>query len=141
MFVCSPNSDSFNISDSLIEKFQIDMAKCMKNLSYIKDNRAHIEEKIQSIYKRDSDREPTIDVDQSLYDNFISNKDREICNAIQHLSLDQMSSFEPNFEDVRKTNEDMRKEADRQVDYAERKIIDLHSLIIHQIFGLKHKQA
>ncbi|MDC0239717.1 exodeoxyribonuclease I [Candidatus Thioglobus sp.] len=99
MFVCSPNSDSFNISDSLIEKFQIDMAKCMRNLSYIQDNRAHIEEKIQSIYKRDSDREPNIDVDQSLYDNFISNKDRKICDEIQHLSVDQISAFRPNFED------------------------------------------
>ena len=34
------------------------------------------------------------------------------------------SDFEPNFEDVRKTNGDMRKEADRQIDYAEEEASD-----------------
>ena len=71
----------------------------MTHLNYINNNQLQIEEKIQSIYKKDSDREPTIDVDQSLYDNFISNNDRKICDEIQHLSVDQMSSFRPNFKD------------------------------------------
>ena len=44
---------------------------------------------------------------------------------------DQMyNDFEPNFEDVRKTNEDMRKEADRQIDYAEERASDAESEII-----------
>jgi len=71
----------------------------MTHLTYINNNQLLIKEKIQSIYKKDSDREPTIDVDQSLYDNFISKKDRKICDEIQHLSSDQISSFTPNFED------------------------------------------
>ena len=89
----------YKLEPKIIEQLQIDMDKCMNHLTYIKNNQLHIEEKIQSIYKKDSDKEPTIDVDQSLYDNFVSNKDRKICNQIQHLSIDQMSSFRPNFED------------------------------------------
>jgi len=96
-------SNVYKLEPKIIEQLQIDMDKCMKNLSYIKDNQAHIEEKIQYIYKKDSAREATIDVDQSLYDNFISNKDREICNAIQYLSLEQMRSFKPSFEDRKLT--------------------------------------
>ena len=89
----------YKIEPKIIEQLQIDMDKCMSHLTYINNNQKNIEKKIQSIYKKDSDREPTIDVDQSLYDNFISNKDRRICDEIQHLSVDQMSSFRPNFED------------------------------------------
>ena len=89
----------FKLEPKIIEQLQIDIDKCMKHLTYIKNNQKHIEEKIQSIYRKDFDREPTIDVDQSLYDNFISNKDRKICDEIQHLSVNQMSTFRPNFED------------------------------------------
>ena len=101
MFVCSPNPDSFNFSPQLIEKFHIDMESCLKNLQYIQNNIREIEEKVHSIYKGDSEKQPSNDVDQSLYDNFISNKDRKICDEIQHLSLDQISSFKPNFEDIK----------------------------------------
>jgi len=101
MFVCSPNPDSFKLSPKLREKFHIDMESCLKNLQYIQNNISEIEEKVHSIYKVDSEKQPSNDVDQSLYDNFISNKDRKICDEIQHLSLDQISSFKPNFEDIK----------------------------------------
>ena len=89
----------YKLEPKIIEQLQIDMDKCMTHLTYINNNQLLIKEKIQSIYKKDSDREPTIDVDQSLYDNFISKKDRKICDEIQHLSSDQISTFTPNFED------------------------------------------
>ena len=41
------------------------------------------------------------DIDQSLYDNFVSNKDRKICNHIQSLSSNEIGLFNPNFEDRR----------------------------------------
>jgi len=99
MFVCSPNKDSFKFSPHHLEKFQINLDKCLKNLLYIQNNIKKIKEKVQSIYKTEGERAPSNDVDQSLYDNFISNKDRKICDEIQHLSVEQISSFKPNFED------------------------------------------
>jgi exodeoxyribonuclease-1 len=83
----------------LLDQMQIDKVKCMQHLDYILENKEIIKKNIESIYKKDSDREPTIDADQSLYDNFISNEDREICDEIQQLSVVQMSSFNPDFDD------------------------------------------
>tara|TARA_B100001179_G_scaffold218785_1_gene191815 strand:+ start:55 stop:1458 length:1404 start_codon:yes stop_codon:yes gene_type:complete len=96
MFTCEKRRID---SPKLHKQMKIDIVKCKQHLAYIEDNKDIIEKNIEYIYKKDSDREPSVDVDQSLYDNFISNKDREICNAIQHLPLDQISSFRPNFED------------------------------------------
>jgi exodeoxyribonuclease-1 len=84
-------------SPKLLKQMQIDLDKCMQHLDYIKDHQSLIKENIQTIYK--TDREPSIDVDQSIYDKFVSDKDREVCNKIQKLSPNQMSSFKPNFED------------------------------------------
>ena len=101
MFVCSPKPDNFKLSPLLIEKLQVDMDKCMKNLSYIQNNQKQIQEIVQSIYKKDSEREMSNDIDQSLYDNFVSNKDRKICNHIQSLSSDEIGLLNPDFEDRR----------------------------------------
>ena len=101
MFVCSPNSDNFKLSPILIEKFELNLDKCLKNLRFIQKNSQSIEDKVRAIYRNDSDREPSRDVDQSLYDGFISNNDRQICNEIQSLSPTQLSEFVPEFEDRR----------------------------------------
>ena len=99
MFVCSPNSDSFKISPILIDKFQLNLEKCLKNLRFIQQNKQNIEDKVLAIYNIDSDREQSRDVDQSLYDGFISNHDRTICNEIQNLSPTQLVDYLPAFED------------------------------------------
>ena len=101
MFVCSPNHDSFKLSPILIEQLKLDMDKCMKNLSYIQNNQKQIEKIVQSIYKKDPEREMSNDIDQSLYDNFVSNRDRKICNHIQSLSSNEIGLLNPNFEDRR----------------------------------------
>ena len=101
MFVCSPKPDNFKLSPLLIEKLQVDMDKCLKNLSYIQNNQKQIEEIVHLIYKKDPEREMSNDIDQSLYDNFVSNKDRKICNHIQSLSSNEIGLLNPDFEDRR----------------------------------------
>ena len=101
MFVCSPNRHNFNLSPTLIDKFHIDMERCLKNLQYIQNNIREIEQKVQSIYIKDSERPPSQDVDQSLYDGFISDKDKSLCEKIQSLSVDEIGQFTPNFADSR----------------------------------------
>jgi exodeoxyribonuclease-1 len=99
MFVCSPNHDSFKLSPILVEKLKLDIDKYMKNLSFIQKNQKQIEDKVQSIYKQNLQREPSRDIDQSLYDGFISNKDKAICNEIQKLTINEIGQLNPNFED------------------------------------------
>lgn len=45
-------------------------------------------------------------------------------NFIKYYAEQIYNDFEANFEDVRKTNEDMRKEADRQIDYTEERLLN-----------------
>ena len=99
MFVCSPNHDSFKLSPALIEKLKLNIDKCMSNLRFIQNNQKQIEEKVQLIYKKNIDRKPSQDIDQSLYDGFISNKDRAVCTEIQNLSIEEIRDFNPTFED------------------------------------------
>tara|TARA_B110000967_G_scaffold141261_1_gene144384 strand:+ start:213 stop:1640 length:1428 start_codon:yes stop_codon:yes gene_type:complete len=99
MFVCSPNPNDFKLSPRLIEKFQLDMRTCLKNLLYIQNNIVKITEKVQLIYKTDDEKPISHDVDQSLYDGFISTTDRKVCEQIQNLSIEEIEGFRPNFED------------------------------------------
>jgi len=89
----------YKLENKIIEQLQIDIDKCMDNLSYIRDNQTQIKQKIKSIYTNDSERTPAMDVDQSLYDNFIDKADRLICNQIQNLSSDELRDFKPQFKD------------------------------------------
>ena len=89
----------YKLENKITEQLQIDIDKCMDNLSYIRDNQTQIKQKIKSIYTNDSERTPTLDVDQSLYDNFIDKADRLICNQIQNLSSDELRDFKPQFKD------------------------------------------
>ena len=89
----------YKLENKITEQLQIDIDKCMDNLSYIRDNQTQITEKIKSIYTKDSERTPALDVDQSLYDNFIDKTDRLICNQIQNLSSDELKKFKPQFKD------------------------------------------
>ena len=89
----------YKLENKITEQLQIDIDKCMDNLSYIRDNQTQITEKIKSIYTKDSERTPALDIDQSLYDNFIDKADRLICNQIQNLSSDELRDFKPQFKD------------------------------------------
>ena len=89
----------YKLENKITEQLQIDIDKCMDNLSYIRDNQTQIKQKIKSIYTNDSERTPAMDVDQSLYDNFIDKADRLICNQIQNLSSDELRDFKPQFKD------------------------------------------
>jgi len=89
----------YKLENKITDQLQIDIDKCMDNLSYIRDNQTQIKQKIKSIYTNDSERTPAMDVDQSLYDNFIDKADRLICNQIQNLSSDELRDFKPQFKD------------------------------------------
>ena len=89
----------YKLENKITDQLQIDIDKCMDNLSYIRDNKTQIKQKIKSIYTNDSERTPALDVDQSLYDNFIDKADRLICNQIQNLSSDELRDFKPQFKD------------------------------------------
>ena len=77
------------------------MVNCLKNLSFIHQNKSIIEQKVQLVYKQASERQQSPDVDQSLYDGFVSNHDRAISNDIQNLTSSDLVGYTPEFQDKR----------------------------------------
>ena len=77
------------------------MVNCLKNLSFIHQNKSKIEQKVQLVYKQASERQQSPDVDQSLYDGFVSNHDRAISNDIQNLTSSDLVGYTPEFQDKR----------------------------------------
>jgi len=89
----------YKLKPKIIEQLQIDMPSCLERLEFIKKNQSEITKSIQNIYRQDSSKNPSRDVDQSLYDNFIDNADRRICDQIQELSAEELKSYNPKFKD------------------------------------------
>jgi len=87
------------LDPKIIEQLQIDMDLCMQRLTYIQNNQEKIQAIIHSIFQSDGNNQPTQDVDQALYDKFIDNVDKRICQQIQTLSEGEISTFQPSFKD------------------------------------------
>jgi exodeoxyribonuclease-1 len=83
----------------IIEQLQIDMNQCFKNLDFIQNNQSKIQETVRAIYLSDGEKQLSKDADQALYDKFVDNADRKICNQIQTLSPDEIGTFQPSFKD------------------------------------------
>ena len=88
-------------SEHVIKQLKIDIDQCMKHLAFIKENQIQISQVVQKLYGDDTQLEASGDVDQSLYEGFIDNADRRICNQIQNLSENELSNFHPKFNDKR----------------------------------------
>ena len=87
------------LESKITEQLQINMDQCLEHLHYIKQHQKQIEQAVQSIYLSDGQRTISKDVDQGLYDKFVNNADRRICNQIQMLGADEIAGFQPSFKD------------------------------------------
>ena len=89
----------YKLNENTSSQLQIDMHKCISNLEFIRKNQNEISEVIKDIYTIEDTKAPTEDVDQSIYDGFIDNSDRKICDQIQKLDTKKLSNFHPQFKD------------------------------------------
>lgn len=89
----------YKLNENTSSQLQIDMPKCISNLEFIRKNQNEISEVIKDIYTIEDAKAPTEDVDQSIYDGFIDNSDRKICDQIQKLDTKKLSNFYPQFKD------------------------------------------
>ncbi|ABL02655.1 Exodeoxyribonuclease I subunit C [Candidatus Ruthia magnifica str. Cm (Calyptogena magnifica)] len=89
----------YKLEPKIIKQLNIDMNQCMQHLSFIKDNQLKIGKIVQDLYKNDQKHIALKEVDQSLYDGFIDNTDKRICNQIQALSVHKLKEFHPKFKD------------------------------------------
>ncbi|QKQ24433.1 exodeoxyribonuclease I [Candidatus Ruthia endofausta] len=89
----------YKLEPKIIKQLNIDTNQCMRHLTFIKDNQLKISKVVQDLYKNDQKRIAAKDIDQSLYDGFIDNADKRICNQIQVLSVKELGVFHPKFKD------------------------------------------
>lgn len=82
----------------ITQQLKIDTPKCLKHLAFIEQNQLKISETVQNLY-RNKPKTPAVDVDQALYDGFIDNTDRKICDQVQNLSIAELKVFQPKFKD------------------------------------------
>lgn len=89
----------YQLEDKIIQQLQIDMPRCMQHLDFIQNHQTQISKAVRAIYQDDLPKTPVPDVDQGLYDGFIDNADKRICEQIQTLSVDKLATFHPKFKD------------------------------------------
>ena len=89
----------YKLDPNIIKQLQIDLDRCMKHLEFIKTNQQKISQIVQKLYTSDEPKPINKDADQALYDGFIDNSDRRICNQIQNLSAVELKNFHPKFKD------------------------------------------
>lgn len=89
----------YKLDRKISTQLQIDMAKSLKNLETLKENKEMIIEKIRGIYK-ETKFDEVLDVDQMLYDGFLNSKDLD---AVNKLDKNAITNLKPNFTDNRLT--------------------------------------
>ena len=87
------------LEPKIIEQLKINMDRCFNHLDFIQKHHNEIQEAVRAIYLIDGEKQPSKDADQALYDKFVDNADRRICNHIQTLSAEEISTFQPSFKD------------------------------------------
>ena len=88
-----------NISTDIVDQLQLDVDRANIYFNFINANKEAIADKVRELFKEEYP--PTQDVDQALYDGFISNADRKICERIQNMHLNELKFFNPKFENAK----------------------------------------
>ncbi|WP_066042743.1 exodeoxyribonuclease I [Bathymodiolus septemdierum thioautotrophic gill symbiont] len=92
----------YKLDPAIAGQLQLDMDIRLQRLEFIKDNQIALGKVAQDLYRNEGDRPaPSTDADQLLYDGFIDNTDRVICDQIQTLSVEQLKAFHPKFKDAK----------------------------------------
>jgi exodeoxyribonuclease-1 len=86
-----------------VKHLSIDMDKTDKHLAFILENKQAISQKIKEMYQK-AEFAKNNDSDQSLYDGFLSNNDRQVADEIAKTPVENLSNLQPQFE-----NENLKK--------------------------------
>ncbi|MBE8189981.1 MAG: exodeoxyribonuclease I [Candidatus Thioglobus sp.] len=86
------------IEAEIISQLQINLPQCLEYLDFIQNNKTAISKVVAEIYQNEPPPAST-DADQALYDGFIDNSDKRICQQIQGLNVNDLKDFHPKFKD------------------------------------------
>lgn len=89
----------YKLDPVIVKQLQLDMSLGLQRIDFIKKNQLEISKIMHAIYRNDQMHKTNPDVDQRLYDGFISDADRRISNKIQTLESSTLKNFHPKFQD------------------------------------------
>jgi exodeoxyribonuclease-1 len=87
------------LDDASIARIGLDMAACERHVATAKANMREIVRKATELY--DDEPMPADDVDVKLYDGFVEDADRHVCDEIHGSPPQSWRSFESSFDDER----------------------------------------
>ena len=90
---------NYKLPEEVNDQLKLNMSDIREKVDFMKKNATEIEAIVEELYSEDKVKYPENDEDQGLYDNFMSNHDRDICNNIQNLNEKELKNFLPAFED------------------------------------------
>ncbi len=82
------------------EKWQLDEVRELRHLQLIRENSALLQEKIAKVFA-ETPFEPSSDPDQSLYQGFLSDHDRRLCEQVRKTPPQELALLDPPFEAAR----------------------------------------
>jgi exodeoxyribonuclease-1 len=90
----------YKLSSKVSTQLGIDFEQNLKHLEFIQQNAQLIQDKVVAVYQKESEFEQSTDVDQMLYDGFIT-VDNKALEYIQTLNKAELKDYQPHFVDKR----------------------------------------
>lgn len=86
-----------------IERFNIDIDKCLINQRKVLQHQSLLQEKMRELFNINNDFSVNPDVDAQIYNGFINNQDKLRCETIRTTQPDLLDSLSMKFDDSRLT--------------------------------------
>jgi len=88
------------LDEAAQKRIQLDMATIEKHYVALQRNPG-LADKLRAVFARDSNFPKSNDIDASLYDGFINERDKPTMSAVRAADPDNLADFNPNFVDER----------------------------------------
>lgn len=87
------------LDDAQAERLQLDMTACRRHWKAIHDDMANVADRVRAVFE-DKSFAPSTDPEQALYDGFVSDADRNLCERVRAADAAELATL-PAFEDER----------------------------------------
>lgn len=88
------------LTPDAIQRTQLDIAKCDEHAQWLLAHIAEIQPVVEAAFAH-AEFEGSNDAEQALYDGFINNADRKLCDQVRKTSSFELTDWEPPFKDKR----------------------------------------
>lgn len=88
------------LNDERAQRLRLNLDDCRRHWKLLREDVAAVTEKVRAVYTS-GEFEPATDPEQGLYDGFVNDGDRRLCDRVRELTGRQLATDPPPFEDER----------------------------------------